>query len=135
MLAKHGVLVLHGPPYYPRFYGQLERQNREHRGILDVHAVPSSDALAALSAGMLRAVNELWPRPNLGWRTARQVCENRRRVDENRDELREEVSERARRIARESKTRELPSDFFERIALERALEKRGYLRRQEGGWC
>ncbi len=135
ILAKYRVLVLHGPPYYPRFYGQLERQNREHRGILDVHAVPRPEALPALADDMLRAVNELWPRPSLGWRTARQVWDTRMRVDENRDDLRDEVSERARRIARESKTRELPRDFFERIALECALEKRGYLRRQEGGRC
>lgn len=27
----YAVLVLHGPPHHPRFYGQLERQNREHR--------------------------------------------------------------------------------------------------------
>src|SRR5438067_5079029 len=35
VLRHHRVLVLHGPPHLPRFYGQLERQNREHRGRLD----------------------------------------------------------------------------------------------------
>lgn len=135
VLQKYGVLVLHGPPYYPRFYGQLERQNREHRRILGARVVPSPDILPALSDDMLRAVNELWPRPRLGWRTARQVWDNRVRVEENRDELREEVTDRARRIARESKTRDVPADFFERLAIERALEKRGYLRRRERGRC
>jgi len=135
VLDKHGVLILHGPPYYPRFYGQLERQNREHRGILDAHGMPSPDALPALCDDMLRSVNELWPRPTLGWRTPRQVWDTRPRVEEDRDELREEVLERTRRIARETTTRRLPADFFERIALERALQKRGYLRWQEGGRC
>lgn len=38
LLDRWGVLVLHGPPHHPRFYGQLERQNREHRAWLrDVH--------------------------------------------------------------------------------------------------
>ena len=31
LLAQQGVLALHGPSYYARYYGQLERQNREHR--------------------------------------------------------------------------------------------------------
>ena len=31
VLDANAVLVLHGPPRYPCFYGQLERQNREHR--------------------------------------------------------------------------------------------------------
>lgn len=33
LLAEHGVLALQGPSHYPRFYGQLERQNRDHRGL------------------------------------------------------------------------------------------------------
>lgn len=135
LLAKHGVLILHGPPYYPRFYGQLERQNREHRSILAAHGVPSPDALPALCDVMLRSVNELWPRRGLGWRTPRQVWDTRPRVDEDRDELREEVLERARRIAPEGGAPTRPPDFFERLALECALERRGYLRRQEGGRC
>ncbi len=105
------------------------------RSILSAYAVPSPDMLPALSDDMLRAVNELWPRPRLGWRTARQVWDNRLRVEENRDELRDEVTDRARRIARESKTSDVPADFFERLAIERALEIRGYLRRRERGRC
>lgn len=31
VLRAHQVLLMHGPPRHPRFYGQLERQNREHR--------------------------------------------------------------------------------------------------------
>ena len=34
VLDAHQVLVLHGPPRDPCYYGQLERQNREHRAWL-----------------------------------------------------------------------------------------------------
>jgi hypothetical protein len=135
VLDEHGILILHGPPYYPCFYGQTERQNREHRCILDAHGMPSPDALQALTDHMLRSVNELWPRPSLGWRTARHVWDNRLRVAENRTALRDEVTERAERIARDAKSLDVSPDFYERIAFERALEKRGYLRREERGRC
>jgi hypothetical protein len=135
LLDEHHILIMHGPPYYPCFYGQTERQNREHRSILDAHGVPSPDALQTLCDDMLRSVNELWPRPSLDWRTARDVWDNRRRVAENRTALRDEITERAARIARDSKSLDVPPDFYERIAFERALEKRGYLRREERGRC
>jgi transposase/transposase InsO family protein len=135
LLAKYGVLILHGPPYYPRFYGQLERQNREHRRILDAAGMQKPDALPRLCNDMLRSVNELWPRRALDWRTPRAMWDNRQQVEEDRDALREEVNDRANRIARKSGRRDVPHDFFERIAIECALEKRGYLRRQERGRC
>jgi len=31
LLRKHEVLMLHGPARYPQYYGQHERQNREHQ--------------------------------------------------------------------------------------------------------
>lgn len=31
LLIRYQVLALHGPPRHPYYYGQLERQNREHR--------------------------------------------------------------------------------------------------------
>lgn len=31
VLREHRVLLLQGPAYYPQYYGQHERQNREHR--------------------------------------------------------------------------------------------------------
>lgn len=135
VLDKHGVLVLQGPPYYPRFYGQTERQNREHRAILDAHGGLSPAELIATCDNLLRAVNELWPRPSLNWRTARDVWDNRDTVKDDRDQLRDEVADRAARLALSSSERGLPDDFFVRIALEIALERRGYLRRLEGGWC
>lgn len=34
VLRSHGVLLLHGPPRHLGYYGQLERQSREHRAWL-----------------------------------------------------------------------------------------------------
>ena len=31
LLRSRQVLLLHGPPHHAQYYGQLERQNREHR--------------------------------------------------------------------------------------------------------
>ena len=31
VLRSRQVLLLHGPPHHAQYYGQLERQNREHR--------------------------------------------------------------------------------------------------------
>lgn len=135
VLNRHGVLVLHGPAYYPRFYGQLERQNGEQRVILDAFGLLAPDELSRRVDSMLEDLNCIWPRKALGWRTPREVWDNRPRVEENRVLFQNEVRERAARIATPSTTHDRPKDFFERIAFERALEQRGYLRRLEGGWC
>jgi transposase-like protein len=135
VLRAHGVLVLHGPAHYPCFYGQLERQNREHRAILDSLGPLPPDELSLRANAMLHDLNTLWPRRSLAWRTPHDVWNNRPRVEENRDSFRIEISERAHRIARHSTTNNVPEDFFARLAFERALEIRGYLRRVEGGWC
>ena len=81
---------------------------------------------------ILEAVNKLWRRRTLGWRTAYEAWSARRRLEIDRRALREEVSERAARIGRH---RGKPADLAERLAIEQALETRGYLRQQPGGWC
>jgi hypothetical protein len=55
MLRENGVLVLHGPPRYPQYYGQHERQNREHQRWLVLSAVVDDEELEK----MMRALNEL----------------------------------------------------------------------------
>jgi hypothetical protein len=42
VLAAYRVLPLHGPPHHPQYYGQLERQNREHRAWIAHHAIDST---------------------------------------------------------------------------------------------
>ena len=132
LLARHQVLVLHGPPRLPRFYGQHERLNREHRAWEDELALLSLAEMERRLEEMLEAINKLWRRRTLDWRTAYEAWSERCHLNVDRRELREEVSERAARIGQR---RGKPADLAERFAIEQALESRGYLRQQPGGWC
>src|SRR5207248_2180268 len=73
LLRAHQVLLLHGPAHYPQYYGQHERQNREHRGWLSWLDSMAADELHAASREMLDALNAGLPRASLGWRTAAQA--------------------------------------------------------------
>jgi len=123
LLTRYQVLALHGPPRHPYYYGQLERQNREHRGWLALLHAATLDELAAAADAMRTSLNGLWPRPTLdGW-TAEQAWHARSHVDVNRAELRAEV---------DSCTRGLVTAGTEllrarRIAIESALRERGLL--------
>ena len=132
VLAAHEVLVLHGPPRCPRFYGQHERLNREHRAWSEELALLSLEEMQRCLEQMLEAVNKLWRRRTLGWKTAYEAWSARRLLNIDRRALREEVSERAARIGQR---RGKPADLAERLAIEQALETRGFLRQQPGGWC
>src|SRR5262249_49494049 len=135
VLRRYGVLLLHGPAHHPRFYGQLERQNREHRAFLRSLDPLDANALDEVCEGMLHALNILWKRPTLDWRTANDVWIERPNIDEDREKLRQEVYERATKIRRHLNNPSVPTDLAERLAIEHALTTRGYLRRQPGGWC
>lgn len=135
VLERHGVLLLHGPPRHPGYYGQLERQNREHRAWLDAGGDLAPDALAEACERMRSALNCDWPRRSLGWRTSEEAWRARPVLDEDRVVLREEVQDRAARIRRQAEGRAAVAAMAERLAIEWALTKRGYLRRIPGGWC
>ena len=135
LLAAHRILVLHGPPRCPRFYGQLERQNREHRAWDDEIAPLQLEEIEARLDEVLEAVNKLWRRRTLAWQSAFEAWSTRVPIDIDRGALCEEVSERAAHIAQQLHHRGKPADLAERLAIEQALESRGYLRRQIGGWC
>jgi transposase-like protein len=135
LVDAHRMLVLHGPPHYPAFYGQLERQNREHRAWLAAMPVVPAAMLDACLIEMLEAVNEHWPRRSLGWRTPVDAWRDRAPIAEDRDALREEVHDRAKRIEMTMKHRGDAAALAERLAIMRALELRGYLRQTIGGWC
>jgi transposase len=135
VLRHYGVLLLHGPPRHPQFYGQLERQNREHRAMLDALGLLDPDDILAVCDRIRHALNNLWKRPTLGWRTANDVWNERPTVQEDRNQLREEVQERAARIRRHLDTVSAPANMAERLAIQHALRTRGYLRQQVGGWC
>jgi len=135
LVASWGVLVLHGAPHHPCFYGQLERQNREHRAWLQALGTVAPYALAVAANDMRHALNALWKRPTLGFRTAEDVWNQRPPRVPGRDELRQEVHHWATRLEAEADTKPLSRVDAERIAIEYALEQRGHLSREVGGWC
>jgi transposase-like protein len=132
VLAHHRVVVLHGPPRHPGFYGQQERQNRDHRAWLDAcPTAPAPDTLPALTAHMLAALNAQWPQRRLGWRTPAQAWKDRLDVESVRDTFHSEVT----RYHDDYRRRDVPDDLAQRFAIEKALTQHGWLRREAGGWC
>lgn len=135
LLATHGVLLLHGPPRYPAYYGQLERQNREHRAWFEtLLRRPYAVAEQSLEE-MLESVNTLWRRRSLGWHTAAELWSARPRLLVDRNAFRQEVHERESRLARILTHRGSSADLAERLAIEQTLTRWGYLRQKTGGWC
>lgn len=135
VLEAHGVMVLHGPPHCPRYYGQLERQNREHRAWLKKLPTLQQDEIEDCLAEMLKGVNEVWRRRTLGWRTAAEVWDTRPSLTIDRQALQEEVTERTARLAPAILNRGKPEDLAERLAIEQTLVHHGWLQLQHGGWC
>lgn len=128
LLDRHGVLLLHGPPHLPRFYGQLERQNRDHRAWLEAMDPGQADVLQDRIDEMLEALNERWRVRSLQWSTPAEVWRERPAISVDREALASEVDERAACIARHLQLRGKPADLALRLAIEQALESRGYLR-------
>ena len=135
VLDAHEVLALHGPAYYPRYYGQLERQNREHRAWLQTVDLDQGEPVEAIVERMMRSLNVLWRRPSLRWLTASQAWDQRATPMINRAEFRKEVVERKDRIRMRLGEQHRPADLPERLAIEQTLARRGLLRREVGGWC
>jgi transposase-like protein len=135
ILQENQVLMLHGPPRYPRFYGQLERQNREHRAWLAALLDPTGEPMQALLERMIHCLNTLWPRRSLGWKTAGQVWNTRTEPPIDRQAFNQEVKDRARHLERKIDLRAKPADLINRLAIEQTLQNLEYLHRQYGGWC
>jgi transposase InsO family protein len=136
ILAEHQILLLHGPARYPCFYGQLERQNREHRAWLDALADPGGQPMQRLLERMIHYLNTLWPRRKLGWRTAADVWSARKAISaDTRARFIEEVKDRTRRLACRLNVRGVASDFVERLAIEQTLTHMGYLQLRSGQRC
>jgi hypothetical protein len=130
LLESNGVLVLQGPAYYPRFYGQLERQNRDHRAWLDDVGILPAATLQLECDQMKAALNDRWRRRNLAWRTPTELWQQRPQITkELRDSFRQEVYNRAARIERHL---DHDNELAMRLAIEQALTQRGYLRLERG---
>jgi hypothetical protein len=129
VLARHKVLVLHGPPSRPTYYGQLERQNRDHRAWLRWGGNEAS------ARQMVDAFNVAWRRRRLGWNTAEEAWKTRPRLTIDREEFRNEVARRTSRIRTRLDMKGKPKDLAERLAIEQALIARGLLRREQRRGC
>jgi transposase len=127
--TRFGVILLHGPPHHPRYYGQLERQNREHRAWLKAVGRMSLEAMLAECNAMQAAFNSRWRRGTLGFRTASELWNERIAIVEDRDALRLEVNERRARLLRN----EVAKDLAERLAIEQTLVEHNYLRIEHRG--
>lgn len=135
VLARWGVLALHGPPRCARYYGQLERQNREHRAWLISVGPLNATRLGDECRAMKVAFNEWLPRRRLAWKTAAQVWNERAELRIDRQELLEEVRERTQRLKESDDEVMRQAGAAQRFAIEAALTQRGLLTRQRGGWC
>jgi hypothetical protein len=135
LLEAYQVLVLHGPPHQAQYYGQLERQNREHRAWLKTLQLEEPDELDEDVEVMMSVLNGTYRRSTLGWKTAAELWQQRRVIDVDRAALREEVNEKAERIRRQLTDGDGSEGLAERLAIEQTLEQRGLLRRKKGGWC
>ncbi|MFO0667238.1 MAG: hypothetical protein U0174_25015 [Polyangiaceae bacterium] len=135
VLDEYEVLLLHGPPRYPRYYGQLERQNREHRAWLEHLGATSSRALEHHRDNMLLALNTAWPRRKLGWRTPSEVWKTRTTERFNRRQLRTEVRRKAARLLAKHDRKIMSRDLADRLAIEHTLARRGLVRRNSGMRC
>ncbi len=136
VLQHHHVLLLQGPPHLPRYYGQLERQNRDARAWLSWLPRLGLRALEAECARLVQVLNTRWPREALGWRTPAQVWEARpslRHVD--RAALAEEVEATRRRLCEGASGIARGTGWAERRAIETVMTNRGWLTQQAGGWC
>jgi hypothetical protein len=129
LLANKQVLALQGPPHYARYYGQLERQNLEHR-----HWLATASGTIDLEA-MMAALNSKWRRSTLGWHTAEEIWAHRPAVTIDRTALAADVEERAWKLQHPRHNEPLSRDLAWRLAVKQALITRGLLRIENGGWC
>jgi transposase len=128
VLDRFGVLTLQGPPHHPGFYGQLERQNREHRAWLDLAGLLDPEALDAESELMIERFNHDLPRRTLGFRTAAHAWFSRPRLVLDRPRFRADVDAITARIASTGASK----DHAERFAIQAALAEHGLIHIQKG---
>jgi len=128
VLDRFGVVVLQGPPHHPGFYGQLERQNREHRAWLRAVGVLEPEELDEQCEAMRNAFNSLLPRRRLGYRSAADAWFSRAKLAIDRGAFRAEVAELTARLARSAPSQ----DHAERFAIQAALAQHGLIQIQKG---
>jgi transposase InsO family protein len=136
---QFGVVVLHGPPHLPRFYGQLERQNREHRDWLQTIEIRTPTELTSELERMRTRLNELKPRRTLGWDTAAERWSKRTdfgcRNAVERLKFGRNVAMLSDRVVASLRDREPYDGFAHGLAVQAALIQSGLLRLSRTGRC
>jgi hypothetical protein len=94
------------------------------RGDEGEDAAPAAAGTGQDVARMCRVLNGLWCRRTFRWRTSARMWGASRRVETDRVRLREEVADRATRLVADG----VATDLATRLAIEKALVDRGYLR-------
>lgn len=130
LMDRYGVLLLHGPPRHPQYYGQLERQNREHRAWLQCVDALTEAELPSVAVRMRTALNALWARPTLNWWTAEQAWRSRPTLQVDRQTLRRDVDRHAAELVNNQHLEPLTA---RRRAIEAALIERNLLTINFGG--
>src|SRR5262249_48349535 len=128
VLARHGVIVLQGPAHHPRFYGQLERQNREHSAWVHVANDQDDMPFGARIEDMQTALNVRWRRRALDWKTPLEVWQTRSQLHVDRDELQAQVAAHAHNLRAAASHDNMSEDLARRLAIEHVLTNLGYLR-------
>jgi hypothetical protein len=134
VLARYQVMVLKGPAYRAAYYGQLERQNQEHRRWL-ARLDTGQAILPGTLRAMMSALNGRWRRRELGFKTAADVWKARPQNPLSRVAFRKEVERRTAMIRNRINLRGNPADFPRRLAIEQTLLHHGLMVRKPGGWC
>jgi len=132
VLERYRVMVLHGPARHPGFYGQLERQNREHRAWLNASQARAGGPDESVLETLRDAVNERWRRRTLGYQTAGERWRARRRLELDRDDFARRVTDRARQLRSSSDAAILSEDVVTRLAIEHTLRQMNLLRIDSG---
>jgi predicted DNA-binding protein (UPF0251 family) len=134
LLEENSILLLNGPPHYPQYYGQRERQIREERDFISADISDIDEAASEIREAR-RCLNELKPRHNLGWWTSAEAQMRLPRVDVDREEFRSAVEDRRARLRKRLGERELHLQYDWRFAIEQELIARGLLTINNEGWC
>jgi transposase-like protein len=135
VLNRYRVVLLHGPVQHPRYNGQLERQNREHREWLRPLGMLAANDVAPTFDAMKRVLNEVLPRRRLGWATAEEAWQSRRVAvtDADRDALRDAIEARRTKLRAANQREKMSDALIERLAIEQALAAKGWIECAKGG--
>ena len=135
LLEALGIIVLQGPPYHARFYGQLERQNRERRAWLRRLECPTPNELVSELERCRVLLNTQLARRSLDWCTAEARWCQRPSLTVDRLAFYEEIAERDARLRARlaQQSRGVDVGLAYRLAVIDTLKQHGWLRLESRG--